>query len=389
MARIVIIGGGIGGLAAAGCLKVRGIESTVYERTAELREVGAALGLWPNATRVLRHMGVLEALVQRAHVPPVGELRDTTGKTLVKMAALETDAPTVFAHRAELHRAMLSILPKESVHLNKACTGVQRNGAQVRAVFVDGTFSEWADGLIGADGIRSVFREATLRDGKPTYRGYVAWRGVAEFEPGVEIVGESWGRGERFGFIPLGCGRVGWWATANKPGDEGQKTCGLSQAQWKRELLDRFEEWHAPIGKLLHATPEIAILCNAIMDRTPPKAPRAWGDGPLTLLGDAAHPTTPNLGQGACMAIEDAAVVAHALATVPDVAQAFRAYERARFARTARIVRDSRKMGAMGQWSGGFACWMRNLMVRMMPEGGMRKQFRELWNYDAWNVAVN
>lgn len=387
--RIVIIGGGIGGLAAAGCLQARGIEATVYERTAELREVGAALGLWPNATRVLKKLGVLEALVEKSHVPPAGVLRDWRGRELMQMAELESDVPTVFAHRAELHRALLRALPAARLHLNKTCTGVQQNGQQMRAVFADGTFSEWADGVVGADGIRSVLREFTLRDGTPTYRGYVAWRGVAEFEPGQEIVGESWGRGQRFGFIPLGCGRTGWWATANKPGPEGQKTCGLSQAQWKRELRVRFAAWHEPIGKLLAATPEAAFLCNAIMDRTPPKVPRAWGDGPMTLLGDAAHPTTPNLGHGACLAIEDAAVLAHAVAAhATDMTRAFRAYERARFARTADIVRQSRKMGALGQWENGLACAWRNFMVRHMPLGDMRKRIRRLWDYDAWEAAV-
>ena len=226
----------------------------------------------------------------------------------------------------------------------------------MRAVFADGTHSEWGDGLIGADGIRSAVREATLADGAPVYRGYVAWRGVAEFASSGadgEIVGESWGRGMRFGFIPRGLGRGGWWATANKPGRQGQATCAETQGQWKKEILARFGKWHAPIPKLLETTPESAILCNAIMDRAPPKVPRAWGEGPITLLGDAAHPTTPNMGQGACMAIEDGAVLARAVAEMPDMAAAFRAYERARLARTAKIVRESLKLGgagAVGEW---------------------------------------
>jgi 2-polyprenyl-6-methoxyphenol hydroxylase-like FAD-dependent oxidoreductase len=390
--RLIIIGGGIGGLATAGCLRLRGFESTVYERTAELREVGAALGLWPNATRILKRLGVLEELMKHAHVPPVGALRDWRGRLLVRMAALETDVPTVFAHRADLHRALLQAVPPETLHLNKACTSVQRHENQVRALFADGTHSEWADGLIAADGIRSTVREALLADGAPIYRGYVAWRGVADYPSagtGGDIVGESWGRGERFGFIPLGKGRAGWWATANKPGVAGQNTCAQTQAEWKKEILTRFGHWHAPIPKLLEATPESAILCNAIMDRAPPAPGRPWGEGPMTLLGDAAHPTTPNLGQGACMAIEDAAVVAHALAEIPDISAAFRAYEQTRVARTARIVRESLKLGSLGQWENGIACALRNFMVRFSPTGGIEKQFRELWFYDAWDAPLN
>jgi 2-polyprenyl-6-methoxyphenol hydroxylase-like FAD-dependent oxidoreductase len=396
MAKLLIIGGGIGGLAAAACLHARGIEADVFERVAELREVGAALALWPNATRVLQRLGLLEGLVRRAHVPPAGALRDWRGRILKEMVQLQSETPAVFAHRAEVHRALLSAIPPERVHLNKRFTRLERNaGAEgsVRAVFEDGTRSPWADGLVGADGIRSVVREQILQDGAAVYRGYVAWRGVAEFDAGGEVVGESWGRGQRFGFIPLGGSpqRVGWWATANKPGGQGAATCNRSPAQWKQELLERFKGWHAPIGKLLEATEEGAILCNAIEDRVPAgrgAGAGAWGEGPLTLLGDAAHPTTPNLGQGACMAIEDGAVLAQAAAAIPDVATAFRVYERTRFARTARIVRESLKFGRIGQWENPVACWLRGMTVKMGREAGLRRQFQELWLYDAWDAPL-
>jgi 2-polyprenyl-6-methoxyphenol hydroxylase-like FAD-dependent oxidoreductase len=400
MARLIIIGGGIGGLAAAACLKARGIEADVYERTGELREVGAALGLWPNATRVLKRIGVLDELIKRAHVPAAGALRAWDGRVLKHMVQLEAEVPSVFAHRADVHRALLAAIPPDKVHLGKNCTGVQRSGSsdagtgaeggtgKMRAVFADGTMSDWVDGIVGADGIRSTLREASLRDGMPVYRGYVAWRGVAQFDPEEEVVGETWGRGQRFGFIPLGSGRVGWWATANKPGKQGQETCAMSREEWKVELLERFRDWHPPIVKLLRATPESAILCNAILDRVPSHPPKPWGHGPMTLLGDAAHPTTPNLGQGACMAIEDAAVLSHAVASIPVVETAFRVYEQTRFDRTAMIVRESLKFGKMGQAENPLAVGLRNFMIKMAPEGGLRKQFRDLWFYDAWEAPL-
>ncbi len=386
MARIIIIGGGIGGLTAAACLRARGIESNIYERATEMREVGAALALWPNATRILKRLAVLEGLLARAHTPPVGALRDAKGKVLLRMAALQSDVPSVFAHRADVHSALMTAIPAASMHLDKQCAGVERDGERIRALFSDGTMSNWADGLIGADGIRSVVREQTLHDGPPIYRGYVAWRGVANFEPGEEIVGESWGCGKRFGFIPLGRGRVGWWATANKPGNEGERTCARAPAQWKEELLKEFARWHAPIPALLAATPESAFLCNAIMDRPP--LPPHWGDGLVTLLGDAAHPTTPNLGQGACMAIEDAAVVALALAAIPEIPTAFRVYENTRLERTSWIVRESLKFGKIGQWENRLACELRNRLVQVAPRRRMRRQFRNLWLYDAWDTPL-
>jgi len=162
----------------------------------------------------------------------------------------------------------------------------------------------------------------------------------------------------------------------------------MSREQWKQELLARFKGWHQPIERLLESTPESAILCNAILDREPPNPPKPWGKGPMTLLGDAAHPTTPNLGQGACMAIEDAAVLGQAVGSIPSVETAFRVYERTRFARTAMIVRESLKFGKMGQWENKLACGVRNLMIKMSPSSGLRRQFRDLWMYDAWQAPL-
>jgi 2-polyprenyl-6-methoxyphenol hydroxylase-like FAD-dependent oxidoreductase len=394
MARLLIIGGGIGGLAAAACLQMRGIQADVYERTAELREVGAALGLWPNATRILKRIGVLETLEKVAHVPPAGALRSSDGRILKKMVQLKAEVPSVFAHRADVHRALMEAIEPGRVHLNKTCTGVQthpdQNGGnpQVRALFSDGTSSDWADGIVGADGIRSTLRESILKDGTPLYRGYIAWRGVAHFDSEEEIVGETWGCGQRFGFIPLGSGRVGWWATANKTSAQSQETCARSREDWKKELLQRFKSWHPPIERLLESTAADAILCTPILDREPPNPPKPWGTGPITLLGDAAHPTTPNLGQGACMAIEDAAVLAQAVASIPSIEQAFRVYERTRFTRTAMIVRESLKFGKMGQWENRLACRLRNLLIKVAPASGLRKQFEDLWMYDAWQTPL-
>ena len=386
---VVVIGGGIGGLALAACLRVRGegrIRAVVYERADELKEVGAALAVWPNAGRVLEHLGAFGWLKERAHVAPAGALRDWRGRELMKMVRVEGEMPMVFLHRAVLLEAVRRAVPEGWVVLGKRCVGIERGESGVRARFGDGGFSEWGDGLVGADGVRSVVRAEILRDGEARYRGYVAWRGVAEFktEKGDgEIVGETWGCGRRFGFIPLGNGRVGWWAAANVRRPE--ETLKRGPVAWKQDVLKLFGGWHAPIRAVLEATPGEAVLCNAICDRVPVKR---WGEGAVTLLGDAAHPTTPNLGQGACMAIEDAAVLAQAVDALPGVETAFRVYEATRAERTARVVRESLKFGRMGQWGNPLACALRNWMVRVAPGGGVEKTFRELWAYDAWNVPL-
>ncbi len=384
---VVIIGGGIGGLALAACLRVRGegrVRAIVYEQAEELKEVGAALGVWPNAGRVLAWLGVYERLKAESYVAPAGVLRDSCGRVLMRMDGMKTggDLPMVFAHRAGLLEAIRSAVPPEWIVLGKRCEGIEHEAEEVRARFADGSFSEWGDGLVGADGIRSVVRRETLGDGETIYRGYVAWRGVAEFESN-DAIGETWGCGRRFGFIPVGNGRVAWWAAANDRAPE--ETLKRGPVAWKAEVLKLFGGWHSPIRAVVEATPGDAVLCNAICDREPVAR---WGDGAVTLLGDAAHPMTPNLGQGACMAIEDAAVLAQAVDAIPGAETAFRVYEATRAERTALVVRESLKFGRMGQWGNPLACAMRNWMVRVMPGGGVEEKFRRLWAYDAWETPL-
>jgi 2-polyprenyl-6-methoxyphenol hydroxylase-like FAD-dependent oxidoreductase len=381
---VLVVGGGIGGLAAVACLRVRGVESVVFERAMELREVGAALAVWPNASRVLREIGVLAELEKRACPAPVAHLRDWRGRVLKRSVILGTDAPTLLAHRADLHAAMLKAIAPESIQLNRTCVGIERDGERVRVKFADGEVSPWGRALIGADGINSIVRKMVLDDGPPTYRGYHAWRGVAPVDFGQEIAGETWGRGMRFGLIPLGAGRTAWWATAN------QKSSAVpgGREEWKKLLRERFAKWHQPIPELLDATPASAILCNPIADRPPPSTKRPWGKDNTTLLGDAAHPTTPNLGQGACMAIEDAAVLSQALAGISDASTAFRVYEATRYQRTAFIVRESLKFGSIGQWANPIACFLRDRLLPLAPDKGLQKMFHDLWTYDAWHAPL-
>jgi 2-polyprenyl-6-methoxyphenol hydroxylase-like FAD-dependent oxidoreductase len=383
MKTLVIIGGGIGGLAAAACLRQRGIEALVYERAGELRKVGAALALWPNATRVLRHLGLLDQLVAKSHVATWSVLRDSRGRVLKQVSLASADPPAVFAHRADVLATLFSALPAATISLGKNFLRAEQEGTQVRALFTDGTTSPWADGLIGADGIRSAVRMQMLGDGEPQYRGYVAWRGVAQLDAEV-IVGQSWGRGRRFGLIPVGNHRIGWWATSNVAMPE-QTVMRDTPAAWKAEVLQLFADWHDPIPAVVEATPIDSLLCNMIQDRLPLAD---WSKGQIALLGDAAHPATPNLGQGACMAIEDAAVLARAVEAIPDPASAFRVYEATRLERTRRIVRKSLKFGRIGQVDSAIACALRNAAFRFSSDRRLRKNFHDLWSYDAWTVPL-
>jgi 2-polyprenyl-6-methoxyphenol hydroxylase-like FAD-dependent oxidoreductase len=169
---------------------------------------------------------------------------------------------------------------------------------------------------------------------------------------------ETWGCGARFGLVPMSDDRVYWYATRNAPADERETE------PRKRELLRLFRGWPRPIEAVIGATDDAAILRNDICDRAPLSR---WTHGRVTLLGDAAHPMTPNLGQGACQAIEDTVVLARCLVETDDVATALTAYEARRRDRTARIVTESWRLGRVAQWQHPLACRLRDALVRRVP----------------------
>lgn len=181
----------------------------------------------------------------------------------------------------------------------------------------------------------------------------------------MEETSEAWGPGRRFGMVPIERGRVYWFATLNTPPGGRDEP-----RQARSTLLRLFGDWHLPIAALLEATPEEAILRNDILHRMPV---RTWGTGRVTLLGDAAHPMTPNLGQGACQAIEDAVVLANCLRDAADPIQALRHYETRRIPRANGFVLGSLRLGRIAQWESGAARW-RNRLFALTPADAMRRR---------------
>jgi 2-polyprenyl-6-methoxyphenol hydroxylase-like FAD-dependent oxidoreductase len=367
MPRAVVIGAGIGGLAAGIALRQSGWDAVVCERAPEIREVGAGLTLWTNAVKVLRKLGVGKELGAASHPIDLSELRSWRGRLLVQTRFAEMHArlgaPSVGIHRADLQSLLADALGRDRVRLGADCVGFTQDATGVTARFADG-HKERGDVLIGADGIKSAVRQQLLGDKPLRYAGYTAWRGVGlidrpEVPLGVTVL--AMGRGSQVGMLPIGRGRTYWFATANVPARESDPPGGHKTA-----LLDRFRDWYAPFPAAVEATPEEAIIRNDIFDRPPV---RKWGDGRVTLLGDAAHPTTPNLGQGACQAIESAWVVAQHLGGAADVPEALRAYEQSRFDRTAFITNRSWKLGKIFAYESRLACGLRDVAFRLL--GGL------------------
>jgi 2-polyprenyl-6-methoxyphenol hydroxylase-like FAD-dependent oxidoreductase len=360
--NIVIVGGGIGGLATAIALRQQGFGIAVCEQAEELREIGAGLSVWPNATRVLKRLGVLQDVLDRSATLERLQLRTWKGKLLsdIKTVA-DFETPSVCIHRAELLSILAEQIPNECVHLGERLESFEERGEVVIASFSDGLKVE-GHALIGADGLNSTVRAQILDPSKPIYRGYWACRGVAPFtlpKHDSHTAIETWGPGQRFGIEPMSRGRVFWYATANAI--EGALG---AQPGWKDELREKFRQWPSPIPEVIEATEREAILKHEIVDR---RSVRRWGEGCVTLLGDAAHPTTPNLGQGACMAIEDAFVLAQCLTRKGEMQGRLRKYESVRFKRTKYITRESRRAGRIGQMENALAVALRSVWLKTLP----------------------
>lgn len=372
-APVLIVGAGIGGLALAQGLRLRRIPFLVLEQASALEELGAGLTLWPNALRALARLGIADRVAAAGERLRTAEVRTARGRSLMRfdLAALETElgAPSIALHRAALQTVLADGIPTEALRLGTRVTGFEARGDTVFVRTAEGTEIPGRV-LVGADGLRSAVRTALHGEEAPRYAGYTCWRAVVEDSAGVVPPGlalEAWGTGARCGCIRLDARRVYWFATVNAPaGGREPDAIGFLRA--------RFGGWAGPWSALLDLLHPEALLHHDLYDR-PPRTP--WGRGRATLLGDAAHPMTPNLGQGGCAALEDALVLADRLEGDDDAA-ALRAYEAARFERTAFLVRRARWLGRVGQERFGVLCALRNLLVRLRPR---RSFHRELLSY--------
>jgi 2-polyprenyl-6-methoxyphenol hydroxylase-like FAD-dependent oxidoreductase len=416
MAEIAIIGGGIGGLSAALALREFGFEPEVFEQAPALLDVGAAIAIWPNAMRILQRLGVAEKIMERAGVIKQVRWLHQDGKLINNVRISKqwadstatnttrpTEAPAVAVHRADLQHTLLHALPSSSIHLGSVFLNLQQGGKQIHAYFANREPIA-CELLIGADGLHSHMRSQVVDDGPPIYRGYYVWRGISPvvpngLEPGTAV--EIHGRGTRFGIGPVGLGKTGWWASANrvstdnpifserfgdvKTRDAPENLHTSSSHNTRQELLNMFAGWCYPVCELIQATPSESILKTQAFDRP---SSRSWGRHRMTLLGDAIHPTTPNLGQGGCMAIEDALILARCLQKYGASEHALRTYEQLRYERTAAVSGFSRLYGTVGQWENVWVTHLRTHVLSLTPEFLLHGLMRIIFDYDANSVRV-
>jgi 2-polyprenyl-6-methoxyphenol hydroxylase-like FAD-dependent oxidoreductase len=361
----IIIGAGIGGLTAAATLRRVGVECEVYERASSLRPAGSALSLTINARMSLRSLGIDLDVERRAAVYRELHIRTARGRLIrtVPFGHLgdRLGAQNVAIHRADLQQALLDQVGDTPITLGATATRFETDRHGVRVGFADGREAR-GDVLIGADGFHSVVRSRLVGAEEPREPGYVCWLATLPYRHPVitpGFVAHYWGSGRRFGLIDIGDGRVYWWGTRNMPPALARDWTG-----GKAEILDTYAGWADEVLATIAATPEESIIAVPAQDR--PFLER-WGRGPVTLLGDAAHPMLPSLAQGAAMAIEDAAVLAHAMAGEPDPVAALRAYETDRRERTRMMVDGSNALSTSEQLDRPLPSLLRNLYMRFVP----------------------
>jgi salicylate hydroxylase len=344
--RIAVIGGGIGGLAAAVSLHRAGFAVDVYEQAPELTEVGGGINMGPNAVRVLYRLGLREGLEREGVRPLLTHQRRWDDGRTVQRAPLNPlceelyGAPHITIHRADLLDVIAAGFPAEHVHLGHRLVGLADRGDHVEAHFDNGACIA-ADVLVGADGIHSAVRAALFGEEEPRFAGCVAYRGLVPIERVADLAleggNQSWvGPGAHLVHYPVARGRllnfVGWTEHDTWNREDWTDRATVARA------LAAFAGWHPQVRRIIAAADTCFIW--ALFDRDP--LPR-WSKGRASLLGDACHPMYPFMGQGAAQAIEDGATLTACLAAgVDDPAAALRRYERLRLPRVTRLQQMSR-----------------------------------------------
>jgi 2-polyprenyl-6-methoxyphenol hydroxylase-like FAD-dependent oxidoreductase len=365
----VVVGAGIGGLAVAGGLHSAGWDVTVCERATSLDPVGAGLALAPNGLRALDAIGGGHNLRTLAAPQELG-IRRSDGRWLMRstsgrLVADRFGEPVIVLPRAAVIDALADCLPGDALSLATEVIAVEPGEAAgpgkagARVITRAGELE--ADLVVAADGIGSAARAALFPDHPgPRYAGFTTWRLLAGPVTGDIPMAESWGRGTVFGVVPLSDGRVYCYAAA--PAARGAHAADDDE---RAELIRLFGPWHQPIPDLLGIVRPQDVLRHDIAELAAPLP--SFHRGRVALLGDAAHPMTPNLGQGACQALEDAAVLSRLAAGVePDrVAEMLARYTAVRLPRTTKVVRGSRRAATMTTWSSAPAVAFRNTVIKL------------------------
>jgi len=388
--RIAVIGGGIGGLTAAQALWQRGFDVAVYEATPELKEIGAGVALGPNAMKALRALGLEESVRAVGWEADYSLLRNwRTGRIISRTPRRgyfveRFGATGCTVHRADLLDVLATAIPRDMIHLGARCVSASSDGQVASARFADGTEIE-ADVVVGADGIHSAVRASLLGPDAPRFTGKICWRFLVPLDAvpgGLPTLDNVTWLGPH-GAVVVYLVRRGDLVNVVAHYDDESWT----EESWIRECdcqeaIDNYRGWHESLMRLFSASERHYKW--ALYDRDPLER---WTVGRATILGDAAHPMLPYLGQGACQAMEDGVVLASALAAGSgDVPAALQVYERVRLPRARRVVLTARERGEDNHLVSPLAAIKRDALIALRQRFGRDRTGRGtawIFDYDA------
>ncbi|MGK5497760.1 FAD-dependent monooxygenase [Streptomyces sp. URMC 125] len=382
--KAIVVGAGIGGLTAAAALRRAGLDVEIYERATELKAAGSGLSVMSNAIAALDSAGLDLGLARRGQTLESYHVRTARGRLIREFPFPSIigrlGVPSVLITRSALQQALLEATEGIPMALGATAEDFTVDGAtqKVRVRFADGR-EALGDVLIGADGFNSAVRRRLVGPEDSRDSGYVCWLALTPFSHPRFTKGSVthyWGSGQRFGLVDMGGGLLYWWGTKNMPAARSHDWKG-----GKADVARAFEGWADEVRRAIEVTPEEAILAVPSRDR---RFLERWGRGPVTLLGDAAHPMLTSLGQGSGMAIEDAVVLARHLRGATDLPHALRRYEDERRKRTRGMVAASRSISDFEQSENPIRRPVRDAYFRFMPE---RKLTRTLESSLTFPVA--
>jgi 2-polyprenyl-6-methoxyphenol hydroxylase-like FAD-dependent oxidoreductase len=366
--RALIVGSGIAGVTSAYALGKAGWDVTVLEQAPDVRKlyVGSGIHLWNNTMRALGELGLADRVAAISGPGAVVEKMQfitPRGRVLATVKCGEMGrrmgGDCVGINRAELLPALAEALDDGIIQTDSQVKSFEQDGDGVTVTLADGR-TERGDVLIGADGIRSIVRAAVRGpEGPPRYAGYTIWQGIASVSSDTAPIGIFplvYGPGLRFAYYRVSDERLYWFGVANA--QEGGKD---PEGAIKDKLLELYKGWPAPTEEIIGVTDEGVIHRRDLYDRDPVDR---WGEGRVTLVGDAAHPMTFDIGQGAGQGIEDALVLGRILGDATDLSQALRDFEQRRMQRTAHMQTLSRRVGIAGRWKHPLAVFARNAITR-------------------------
>lgn len=371
--RIDIIGAGIGGLTTAIALEQKGIKTRIFEQAEQIKEVGAGIILANNAMQVYEKLGLRKIIEE--HGNPISSMNITKSNlkplSKIDLSYFEQKYNTknIAIHRGKLQQILIDKLKSTEINLAHKLTTIVKNKNGYDLSFENGNQIK-SSTILGADGLNSIVRQNTFPNNSIRNANQICWRGVTEYELPLKFrneLNEAWGKSERFGFVQIAENKVYWYALKSFKNDMDEFSFN--------DLHQYFSSYNSIIKDIINSTKKEQINTAEISDLKPTNT---WFKGNVCLIGDSAHATTPNMGQGACQAIEDAYILSECLNKY-ETTKAFSEYQKLRLRKAHQVVKTSWIIGKMAHLSNPILIGLRNQMLRLTPTSVNRKQNEQIF----------